>query len=278
MQPDHATETAIPAVAPHRIADDTWLIPNLTHASADTFLMVNTMVINGEQPIIVDTGAPIHQDSWLDQVFSIVEPDDVRWIYLTHDDGDHTGSLHEALERCPNATLVANFFITERLGLEKPLPLDRMVWLGPGDHFDAGDRRLQLVVPPIFDGPTTRALFDERTGVLWAADSFAAFTPGAVYERHDVPDDLFGEAFPLLNSLVSPWHQWLDPVAYGRHVDSVQALGATVVASAHGPVLRGDAIADAFDRVRSMAGQPIVQPPGQALLDELVAAILEPVG
>jgi flavorubredoxin len=277
MQPDHATETTTPDVAPHRIADDTWLIPNLAHAGDDAFLMVNTMVITGEQPIIVDTGAPIHQDSWLDQVFSIVEPDDVRWIYLTHDDGDHTGGLHEALERCRNATLVANFFITERLGLEKPLPLERMVWLGPGDHLDAGDRRFHLVVPPIFDGPTTRALFDERTGVLWAADSFAAFTPGAVYERADVPDDLFDEAFPLLNSLVSPWHQWLDPIAYGRHVDTVQELGAQVVASAHGPVLRGDDIADAFDRVRAMAGRPIVQPPGQALLDELVAALLEPV-
>lgn len=43
-----------------------------------------------------------------------------------------------------------------------------MIWLGPDDHPDAGDRRLELVVPPIFDGPTTRALFDERTGVLWA--------------------------------------------------------------------------------------------------------------
>ena len=45
----------------------------------------------------------------------------------------------------PNAMLVVNFFITERLALENGLPLDRMIWLGPGDHLDAGDHRLRLL-------------------------------------------------------------------------------------------------------------------------------------
>ena len=269
MQP-----TPVPAVAPHRIADDTWLIPNLYAAGPGIFLPVNTMVIRGEQPIIVDTGAPIHRDSWLDQVFSLVEPDDVRWIYLSHDDGDHTGQLHETLARCRNATLVVNFFITERLALEHALPLDRMIWLGPDDVLDAGDRRLRLVVPPIFDGPTTRALFDERSRVLWSVDSFAAMAPGAVHEHADLPPDLYDETFRLLNSLVSPWHQWLDADKYGRHVTGIERMQPVAVASAHGPVLRDAAIADAFARVRAMAGQPIVAPPGQELLDEMVSAML----
>lgn len=265
---------SVPTTSPQRIADDTYLIPNLAAAGPDVFLPVNSMVIRGEQPIVVDTGAPIHTEHWFEKVFSLVEPEDIRWIYLSHDDGDHTGSLHRLLELAPNATLVVNFFITERLALEKALPIDRMVWLGPGDRLDAGDRTLRLVVPPIFDGPTTRALFDDRTEVLWAVDSFAALTPGALHHAADIPAEVYDETFQLLNSLVSPWHQWLDPVAYGRHVDSVQALSPAAVASAHGPILTGAAIADAFDRVRAMAGRPIVAPPGQELLDELIASTL----
>jgi flavorubredoxin len=168
------TPPAVPAVAPHRIASDAWLIPNLAPAGPGVFLPVNTMVIRGEQPMVVDTGAPVHRDRWFEQVFSLVDPDDVRWIYISHDDGDHVGNLHELLELAPKATLVVNFFITERLALERALPLDRMVWLGPGDTLDIGDRALRLIVPPIFDGPTTRALFDERSEVLWAVDSFGA--------------------------------------------------------------------------------------------------------
>jgi flavorubredoxin len=264
----------VPAVAPYRITDDTWLIPNFAAAGPDLLLPVNSMVILGKEPVVVDTGAPVHRDSCFRQVFSLVDPEDIRWIYLSHDDGDHMGNLHELLELAPNATLVVNFFITDRVALEKALPLDRMVWLGPGDHLDAGDRRLHLLVPPIFDGPTTRALYDERSSVLWAVDSFAALPQEAIYEQADMPPDLYDETFSLVNSLVSPWHQWLDETRYARHVDTVEALRPDAVASAHGQVLRGAAIADAFARVRAMAGQPIVQPPGQALLDELVADLL----
>ncbi len=64
-----------------------------------------------------------------------------------------------------------------------------MVWLGRGEHLDAGDRRLRLLVPPVFDGPATLALYDERTSVLWAVlwavDSFAALAPEAVHAVAD---------------------------------------------------------------------------------------------
>jgi flavorubredoxin len=263
---------ATPDVAPYNIADDAWLIPNYYAAGPGVFLPVNTMVIRGAEPIVVDTGAPIHRESVLDQVFSLVEPEDVRWIYLSHDDGDHTGALHELLEVCANATLVVNFFITERLALEKALPLDRMTWLGPGDVLDAGDRKLHLVVPPIFDGPTTRALFDEKTRVLWSVDSFASLTPATGYEVGDKPTEMYDDTFRLLNSLISPWHQWLDETKYAAHVRGLTSLDLAATASAHGPVLRGTAIDDAFERVVTMAGSPIVAPPGQETLEEMLAA------
>src|SRR5690606_926290 len=155
-------------------------------------------------------------------------------------DGDHRGGLQSVLAMCPNATLVTNFFSVERISLEGELPLDRMVWLEPGGTLDIGDRRLRRVPPPTFCGPTSRALVGERTEVLWTVDSFAAMTCGAVHHVEDVPRDLYDETFQLFNSMVSPWHQFLDPVRYGRHVDSVQALQPAAVASAHGPILTGD--------------------------------------
>jgi hypothetical protein len=64
---------------------------------------------------------------------------------------------------------------------------------------------------------------------------------------------------------------------YGRHVDGIEAIGATTIASGHGPVLRGSFVAQAFDRVRALAGQPAVPPPGQEALDAmLAAAMVEP--
>ena len=76
--------------------------------------------------------------------------------------------------------------------------LKRSVWLEPGDTFVAGDRRLRLVLPPIFDGPATRGLFDESTGVVRAVDSFASMTTGAIALRpwasHGQPGDNRGSS------------------------------------------------------------------------------------
>jgi flavorubredoxin len=263
----------VPATRPHRIAPDTWLIPNLAPAGPGLYLPVNSMVIRGREPVIVDTGAPLHRARWLDKVFSVVEPEDVRWIFLSHDDGDHTGGLLDVLQRCPKATLVTNFFSVERLALEKPaLPLDRMRWIEPGGRFDAGDRVLQLFRPPIFDGPTSRGLFDPKTSAMWIVDTFACLTPGAL-DAEDVPADVLAQ-MPAMNSAVSPWHAWLDRASYGRHVDAIEAFGATTVASAHGPVLRGERLDDAFDGLRGLAGAPIIPTPGQELLDALLAPTL----
>ncbi len=264
----------VPATEPVEIAPETFLIPNLFPAGDDLYVPVNAMVIRGAEPVIVDTGAPIHRELWLDKVFSLVDPEDVRWIFLSHDDGDHTGGLLDAIERCPNATLVTNFFSVERLALEKPaLPLERMRWIDEGGTLDVGDRVLHLFKPPIFDGPTTRGLYDPTTAAMWIVDTFACLTPGTL-DVHEMPRDLLEEGMPAMNSLVSPWHQWLDPAAYRRHVDAVEGLGVLTVASAHGPVLTGDAVRESFEVVRRLAGQPIIPAPGQDLLDDLVAQVL----
>jgi flavorubredoxin len=268
-------DATVPSTEPRQIAPETWLIPNLAPAGDGLYLHVNSMVIRGAEPVIVDTGAPVHRQLWLEKVFSVVEPEDVRWIFLSHDDPDHTGGLLDVLERCPNATLVTNFFSVERLGLEKPeLPLERMRWIEPGGSFDAGDRTLHLFRPPIFDGPTTRGLYDPTTAAMWIVDTFACLTPGAIFDLHDVPRDHVAENLPVMNSLVSPWHQWLDPGVYRRHVDEVEGLGVLTIASAHGPVITGDAIRESFDVLRDLAGRPILPSPGQELLDELVAGLL----
>ena len=116
----------VPRTTPRPIAPQTWLIHNVA-PTGPGYIAANSLVVRGAEPVVVDTGAPVHREQWLEQVFSLVETQDVRWIFLSHDDGDHTGGLLDVLERCPSATLVTNFFTVDRLRLEMPeVPLDRM--------------------------------------------------------------------------------------------------------------------------------------------------------
>ena len=59
------------------------------------------MVIRGAEPVVVDTGVPENRDQYLADVFSLVEPEDVRWVFISHDDVDHTGNVNAADGACP---------------------------------------------------------------------------------------------------------------------------------------------------------------------------------
>ena len=247
---------AMPVTRPEAIAPETFLIPNLAPGPDGLLLPVNSMVIRGREPVIVDTGAPVHREQWLEKVFAVVEPDDVRWIFLRTTTATTPAGCSTRSSAARNATLVTNFFSVERLALEKPaLPLERMRWVEPGGSFDAGDRVLRLFRPPVFDGPTSRGLFDPKTRSDVDRRHLCLLDAGLA--RCGRPaGGAAGAGMPAMNSAVSPWHAWLDRGRLSAPCRRRRGPGAHTVASAHGPVLRGDRLDDAFDRLRGLAGAP----------------------
>lgn len=164
-----------PRHRPVEIAPETWVIQaTIGEGIAPQAIHMNSMAIRAEEPVVIDTGCPIHRDQYLEDLFGLVDPDDVRWVFISHDDPDHHGDLEAVLELCPNATLVAPWFLCERLGAEGfGIAPDRWRWPGDGESFDVGDRTLQLIRPPLYDSPTTRGPFDPVTGVYLASDCYA---------------------------------------------------------------------------------------------------------
>jgi flavorubredoxin len=152
---------------PTKIAPGTYVVHEVQHALGGQPLSVylNSMVIQAAEPVIVDTGTVRNRQAWLDDVFGLVDPNDVRWVFLSHDDADHTGNLAQVMAACPHATLVCSWAITERFANAFELPLGRCRWVNDGDTFDAGDRTLTALRPPTYDSPATRGLFDGSTGV-----------------------------------------------------------------------------------------------------------------
>ena len=262
--------------APYRVAPDTYIIPELVPGPPGTFVTLNSMVITGEQPIVVDTGNELSRREWMDAAFSIVDPADVRWIFLSHDDHDHIGNLTAVLDVCPKATLVTNWFTVERTARAMELPLHRMRWINPGESFDAGDRTLTAVRPPIFDSPTTRGLFDSKTGVYWAVDSFASLLPGDVTESDDVPHELWRDSFSFFAQMISPWVELTDPPKFAATVDAIARLDASVIAGGHTAALRGPRLQEAIGMLRTLPTQPMAPIPGQLDLDAILLAHAAP--
>ena len=101
---------------PYRIADDTWVVGQPTRPAGSALaLHRNSLVIRGQEPVLIDTGAACEAERWLADTWALVDPADVRWIVVTHDEPDHAGNLATALAASPRATLVATPATLRRL-------------------------------------------------------------------------------------------------------------------------------------------------------------------
>jgi flavorubredoxin len=256
---------------PYRLTDEAFVIPaHWQPHGAPMGVSLNSMVLRSAQPVLFDTSVGILGAEWLDAVGRVVDLDDVRWIVLSHDDADHVGNLDLAMRACPNATAVTNWFMAHRIDPDHDLPPHRQRWVGHGEQLDIGDRVLQFMRPPLFDSPTTRAVFDPRSRVMWASDVFA--TPVTAPTMHvDELDPAFYEmGFTQFQQWNSPWFELVDPTRFTECVDRFAAFAPTTIASCHGPALTGSHIDRAFALLRDIPHAPFTPMPGQGLLDEMV--------
>lgn len=265
-------------VPPTEVATDTFVIHQVQPALGQPlFVYLNSMVIRGEEPVIVDTGTPANREQWLRDAFSLVEPKDVRWVFLSHDDVDHSGNLDEVMTACPNATLVCNWAMIERHTNCFDFPLDRCRWVMDGESLNIGDRTLHAVRPPVYDSPTTRGLYDPKTKVYWAVDTFATPLPDPHMGIADLDEEFWHELMWVFAvGAVSPWLTMLDHDKYGRYVDQVQDLDITTIAACHTPVIEGPYIERAFARIRELPTLDAPVLPDQSILEQIIAATSQP--
>jgi flavorubredoxin len=255
---------------PTLVAPETFLLhDHQGEGSAPVSVALNTLVIRAAEPVVVDTGVAENRDQYLADVFGLVEPEDVRWVFLSHDDVDHTGNVNALMAACPNATLVSNWFMVERMTASLEVPLTRQRWVGDGDSFHVGDRTLHAVRPPIFDSPTTRGLYDSSTGFYWSSDSFATPMPIPVADVAELEADPWITGMHMFHQYVSPWVTIVDDAKFQATVDRVSALRPTAMAGCHTPVIREAFVPSAIAATRATPGAVVPAQPDQAVLEQI---------
>jgi flavorubredoxin len=251
--------------SPFKVNADTYSTATYLPIPGMGVLPITWSLIKAKEPILVDTGMPIERDEFFKTLWSLIDPEDLKWIFLTHDDNDHAGNIVELMQAAPNARFVCNWVACARMEDRWHWPMDRALWLNPGQSFSAGDRQFTVVRPPVFDSPATLALYDQKTEVLFAADSCGAIIPEPTEDVADVPEAAFDEGFHIFARVLSPWVTLMDQTKFAKMLAAIEKLQAKTVVSCHAPIARGrtESLLKAYSAILSM--EPFVGPDQAAL-------------
>jgi glyoxylase-like metal-dependent hydrolase (beta-lactamase superfamily II) len=256
------------------IDKDTTAIQDAMEVPGLGVLPCNAFLVRGEQPMLVDTGLPLSSEAFLSTLGELVDLDDLRWIWLSHPDRDHTGSLYELLELAPRARVVTTFAGMGISSIERPLPPDRVYLLNPGQQLDLGDRTLTCFRPPLFDSPATTGFVDDSTGTVFASDCFGAPLP--TFELAGADDVSAASADDLEQgqrqwaTVDAPWVSVADKSVFAAGLEPLRALDPPVILSSHLPPSRGRA-REFLDRLESLPGAAPFVGPDQAALEAMLA-------
>jgi glyoxylase-like metal-dependent hydrolase (beta-lactamase superfamily II) len=260
------------ACAPYSVGDAITVLPSYLPVPGMGVLPANSFLIDGPEPLLVDTGAGGAEDGFRRALRSLVDLDDLRWIWLTHTDPDHTGSLQWLLDNARNARLITTYLAVGKLGMLFPVPMDRLYWVNPGTTITVNNRRLLALRPPSFDAPETTAFIDHTSSTLFSADSVGALLQSPTADATDIAAGDLADGMVLWSTIDSPWITHTDRDHFDRTLGDFRDLGARRVLSSHLPPAHG--LADQLlDNLAQVPGRNPWTGPDQAALEQILAAV-----
>ncbi len=231
----------VSAVAPYSVAPDIDVLSMYFPIPGFGQLPVNAFVVKGREPLLIDTGAPLDGEgadataSFMTALRQVIDPADLKWIWITHADMDHVGSVHQILEEAPNARVITTFLTVGRMSVFRPLPMDRVYLLNPGQSLDIGGRTVTSVKPPSYDAADTAGLYDSKSKTFFSSDCFGALLSGPATTAGDISASDLREGQLLWSTVDAPWVHKVDSATFAASLNEVRKMEPEMILSSHLP-------------------------------------------
>jgi len=261
-------------ITTHQAAPDIDVVSSAAAIPGFGSLAINAFVLHGEEPLLVDTGVVTEADEFLAALRTVIDPADLRWIWLSHTDYDHIGTLHRLLDDNPRLRVITTFFGVGIMGLSTtPLPMDRVYFVNPGEAISIGRRTLTAIKPPVYDNAVTTSFHDDASGALFSADCFGALLQDLPQNAADLSDAELHDGQSTWVTIDSPWIHKVDRATFGAELDRIREIEPTIVLSSHLAPAPGAMLGRLLD---TLADAPNATPfvgPNQLALQQMLAGM-----
>ncbi len=196
-------------------------------------LPANAHFIHAKDPILVDTSGVAFRDQFIEELQKVIDPVDLKWIFVSHTDLDHIGNLETVMALAPNAKVVLPGLGAAKMGLREGFDMSRLVPMDHGQRLDLGDRELVLLKPPTYDAPETTGFFDTKTRVLFSVDSFGALLDAPYEETDAIPEGTLRDGMTMWAGIDAPWLGMVDKTRLGQLLGDIRQLDPSSIISGH---------------------------------------------
>lgn len=142
----------------------------------------NAFLINGDEPILIDTVKAPFTSELLEKVQSLTELSKIKHFIVNHIEPDHSGAFPEVIKHLPNATIYASEIA--KLGLHRYYEFDRDIQVvRSGEGLNLGGHQFQFVETPMAHWPDSMVSYMPDEKVLFSSDIFGQLI--ATSERFD---------------------------------------------------------------------------------------------
>jgi flavorubredoxin len=221
---------------PYQAAADIDVVPSYFPIPGLGILPVNAFVLKAAQPVLVDTGLVPLSNEFMEKLSSVIDPGDLQWLWLTHTDQDHIGSLWRVLEAAPKLRVITTYLGIGKMSLFEPLPMDRIYLLNPGQSIDVGDRILTAIKPPSYDAPETTGFYDPKTAAFFSSDCFGALMSEPAENAAGIGTENLRDGMVTWATVDAPWLHIVNRNLFAKALDRVRELSPKLILSAHLPV------------------------------------------
>jgi hypothetical protein len=255
----------------YRAAPDIDVLTTIHQIPGLGFIPINAFLLHGPSPILVETGAVVDREQFMTALRSLIDPADLKWIWLTHTDPDHTGALHQLMDENDEIKVITTFLGVGAMSLSDPLPMDRVYLVNPGQTMTIGERVLTAIKPPTFDNPCTTGFYDQASGALFSSDCFGALLSEVPENAADLSEEELRQGQVLWTTIDTPWIHAVDPGALARQLDDIRSWEPKVILSSHLPAAGGCMIHRLLGSIASAQSAEAFVGPDQATLVQMMA-------
>jgi flavorubredoxin len=261
-------------ITTYRAAPDIDVVSSTATIADFGSLAINAFVMHGNEPMLVDTGTVVDADDFMTALRTVIDPTDLRWIWLSHTDFDHIGSLHTLLDENPQLRVITTFFGMGIMGLSStPLPPDQVRLVNPGERVRVGDRTLMAFKPPVYDNAVTTGFYDETSRALFSADCFGALLPDIPQSAAEISGTDLHDGQTLWVTIDSPWIHNVDRKLFTEHLAQIGGLDPEIVLSGHLPPAPGAMLNTLLDTLANAPDAPAFDAPDHAMFEQMLAGI-----